>query len=86
MKVGSQERSYERVLQETPRAVEEDQLEVAETVVLLTEMLRAILEAELQAAMPTAELTAGLQAAELQALPTSEDWSWLMTGDRNRTP
>ena len=29
-------------LQETPRAVEEDQLEVAETVVLLTEMLRAI--------------------------------------------
>ena len=45
-----------------------------------------MLEAELQAAMPTAELTAGLQAAELQALPTSEDWSWLMTGDRNRTP
>ena len=42
LKVGSQERSYERVLQETPRAVEEDQLEVAETVVLLTEMLRAI--------------------------------------------
>ena len=42
LKVGSQERSYERVLQETPREVEEDQLEVAETVVLLTEMLRAI--------------------------------------------
>ena len=42
LKVGSQERSYERVLQETPRAVEEDQLEVAETAVLLTEMLRAI--------------------------------------------
>ena len=53
---------------------------------LTAELLTAMLEAELQAAMPTAELTAGLQAAELQALPTSEDWSWLMTGDRNRTP
>ena len=42
LKVGSRERSYERVLKETPRAVEEDQLEVAETVVLRTGMLRAI--------------------------------------------